>query len=58
MVVKKFHIGWLLWDDKPPFYHWRHAELTWRQLEKYRRLEEYESLTEAVEYALKVGAVV
>jgi len=54
-MTERYKIGWIAWGSKWPYHHYFGVSLTLRQLMKYRRLRDYESLTEAADYALRVG---
>ena len=47
-------IGIVSWN---PQFCYRRIELSYRQYEKYWRLRDWHSMTEAAEYALEVGVV-
>lgn len=48
-------IGIVSWN---PLFCYHEIELSYRQLQKYERLRDWHGLTEAAEYALKVGRLV
>ena len=54
-MSERITIGWIAWGIEPPYHHHYCVSLTWRQYQKYARLRDYESLSEAADYALKVG---
>lgn len=51
----RYPIRWVAWGDRPPYAHHRVAWLTWRQCQRFERLQITDSLLGAYDYAIKVS---
>lgn len=45
------------WGIEKPYMHVHCIDLTAKQHDKFHRIQNYESMTEAYEYAIKIGEI-